>query len=123
MLRPSLFGITLLSPRSYTATQEFVVPKSIPITFPILFSLLQFYFFILLSSLQGTRSLQIHLTKAQPFSRLFTLLYSPLLVLKLSLLSYIPFGILVKFHLNFSLHSLLALLLRENLDQTHHLHR
>ena len=34
---PSLFGITLLSPRSYTLTHEFVVPRSIPITFDIVY--------------------------------------------------------------------------------------
>jgi len=32
---PSAFGITTASPASNTATHEFVVPKSIPITFPI----------------------------------------------------------------------------------------
>ena len=34
---PSLFGITLLSPLSYTLTHEFVVPRSIPITFAIVY--------------------------------------------------------------------------------------
>ena len=44
---PSLFGITLLSPLSYTLTHEFVVPRSIPITFDIVFSLkILFEFFI-----------------------------------------------------------------------------
>ncbi len=32
---PSLFGITTASPPSITATQLLVVPRSIPITFPI----------------------------------------------------------------------------------------
>jgi hypothetical protein len=35
--RPSLFAITTGSLPSITATQELVVPKSIPITFPIVF--------------------------------------------------------------------------------------
>jgi type III secretory pathway component EscS len=35
VLRPSLFGITTGSLPSITATQELVVPKSIPITFLI----------------------------------------------------------------------------------------
>ena len=33
---PSLFSMTLGTPPSMTATQELVVPRSIPITFPIL---------------------------------------------------------------------------------------
>jgi hypothetical protein len=37
VLFPSAFGITTGSPPSRTETQEFVVPKSIPITFPISF--------------------------------------------------------------------------------------
>ena len=41
---PSLFGITLLSPRSYTATQELVVPKSIPITLLIFYPSIKIYF-------------------------------------------------------------------------------
>ena len=36
VLFPSGFGITTGSPPSITATHEFVVPKSIPIIFPIL---------------------------------------------------------------------------------------
>jgi hypothetical protein len=38
VLIPSGFGITLGSPASITATQELVVPKSIPITFAIFIS-------------------------------------------------------------------------------------
>jgi hypothetical protein len=38
VLFPSALGITTGSPPSKTATHEFVVPKSIPITFPILSS-------------------------------------------------------------------------------------
>lgn len=38
VLFPSALAITTGSPPSRTATHEFVVPKSIPITFPILFS-------------------------------------------------------------------------------------
>ena len=37
VLFPSAFGITTGSPPSITATHEFVVPKSIPIIFPITF--------------------------------------------------------------------------------------
>ncbi len=37
VLLPSTFAITTASPPSITATQEFVVPKSIPITLLILF--------------------------------------------------------------------------------------
>src|SRR5574344_845604 len=46
---PSLFAITTGSLPSKTATQEFVVPKSIPIIFPIIvfFYLLLFLFIIL----------------------------------------------------------------------------
>jgi hypothetical protein len=36
VLLPSAFGITTASPPSKTDTQEFVVPKSIPIIFAIL---------------------------------------------------------------------------------------
>ena len=35
---PSEFGMTLGSPPSRTATQEFVVPKSIPMILPIFYS-------------------------------------------------------------------------------------
>ena len=35
VLLPSAFGITTASPPSITDTHEFVVPKSIPIIFPI----------------------------------------------------------------------------------------
>jgi hypothetical protein len=38
VLLPSLFGITTGSFPSITATHEFVVPRSIPIIFPILLS-------------------------------------------------------------------------------------
>ncbi len=38
VLMPSALAITVGSPPSNTATQLFVVPKSIPITFAILFS-------------------------------------------------------------------------------------
>src|SRR5512132_2941974 len=36
---PSLFGITTASPPSMTATQELVVPRSMPMTLPIPWSL------------------------------------------------------------------------------------
>jgi hypothetical protein len=36
VLEPSAFAITIGSPPSITATHEFVVPKSIPITFDII---------------------------------------------------------------------------------------
>src|SRR3990170_2796749 len=39
---PSAFGITLGSPPSITATTELVVPKSMPITFPMGFNLLSY---------------------------------------------------------------------------------
>ncbi len=42
VLFPSALGITTASPPSITATQEFVVPKSIPITLLIYFYLLVF---------------------------------------------------------------------------------
>jgi len=42
VLFPSAFGITTGSPPSITATHEFVVPKSIPIIFPIIFYFLSF---------------------------------------------------------------------------------
>ena len=38
VLFPSGFGITVGSPPSYTATQEFVVPKSIPMILLLIFS-------------------------------------------------------------------------------------
>jgi len=38
VLLPSAFGITTGSPPYITATQELVVPKSIPITLPIMFA-------------------------------------------------------------------------------------
>ena len=38
VLAPSAFAITTGSPPSITATHEFVVPKSIPITFDIIYS-------------------------------------------------------------------------------------
>ena len=41
---PSLLAITTGSLPSNTATQEFVVPKSIPIIFPIIF---RFFYFLL----------------------------------------------------------------------------
>ena len=37
VLNPSAFGITVGLPPSITATTEFVVPRSIPTTFPINF--------------------------------------------------------------------------------------
>src|SRR5215216_901498 len=40
VLRPSLFAITTGSLPSITATQELVVPKSIPIIFPMIFYVL-----------------------------------------------------------------------------------
>ena len=43
VLIPSLFAIIWGSPPSKTATQEFVVPKSIPITFAILIRLLKIF--------------------------------------------------------------------------------
>ena len=39
VLLPSLLAITTGSPPSITATHELVVPKSIPITFPMIFLL------------------------------------------------------------------------------------
>src|SRR3990172_1640919 len=36
VLEPSLLGMTTASPPSITATQEFVVPRSIPITLPMM---------------------------------------------------------------------------------------
>ena len=48
VLLPSLFGITTGSLPSITATQEFVVPKSIPIIFPILFNIYNVIIFYLL---------------------------------------------------------------------------
>jgi hypothetical protein len=42
VLRPSLLGMTTGSLPSITATQELVVPKSIPIIFPILLKLSSF---------------------------------------------------------------------------------
>lgn len=41
VLEPSAFSITFACLPSITATQEFVVPKSIPITAPLTFSDLQ----------------------------------------------------------------------------------
>src|SRR6266568_9639550 len=46
VLRPSAEWITLGAPPSITATHEFVVPKSIPIIFPILY--FPFLFLLLL---------------------------------------------------------------------------
>ena len=43
VLAPSAFSITLALPPSITATQLLVVPKSIPITLPIIFSLFKIY--------------------------------------------------------------------------------
>ena len=45
VLVPSEFSITLASLPSITATQEFVVPKSIPITFAIIISSCFYMFF------------------------------------------------------------------------------
>ena len=42
VLAPSALAITTASPPSITATQEFVVPKSMPIIFPIINSSLQY---------------------------------------------------------------------------------
>jgi len=42
---PSLFAMILASPPSYTAIQLFVVPKSIPIVFPIFFPFLYLEFY------------------------------------------------------------------------------
>jgi hypothetical protein len=44
VLLPSLLGMTTGSLPSITATHEFVVPKSIPIIFPIVLFFLIFYF-------------------------------------------------------------------------------
>jgi hypothetical protein len=46
---PSLFAITTGSLPSSTATHEFVVPKSIPIIFPILF-IIKLIFHVLISN-------------------------------------------------------------------------
>src|SRR5690606_36155566 len=44
VLRPSLFGITTGSFPSITATQELVVPRSIPIIFPMICCIYRFRF-------------------------------------------------------------------------------
>jgi hypothetical protein len=44
VLAPSALGITTGSPPSITLTQLFVVPKSIPIIFAIIFFLLNLYY-------------------------------------------------------------------------------
>ncbi len=48
---PSLLGITTGSLPSITATHEFVVPKSIPIIFPIVFYVFRYYYFYQKSTL------------------------------------------------------------------------
>ena len=50
VLPPSGLVITVGSPPSITATQEFVVPKSIPIIFPIMI-LLKLYFNIIVAKM------------------------------------------------------------------------
>lgn len=54
--RPSLLGITTGSLPSITATQEFVVPKSIPIIFPIIVDILLLLFSLFLFSLASRLS-------------------------------------------------------------------
>ena len=49
VLIPSAFVITCGSPPSSTATQELVVPKSIPITFDIILFLLYLYINLLIN--------------------------------------------------------------------------
>src|SRR5690554_6560163 len=61
---PSEFSITLMSLPSITATQEFVVPKSIPITFDIIINLYMLYFKLitiygLLVIIQGKAAIQV----------------------------------------------------------------
>ena len=53
VLPPSGLGITVGSPPSITATQELVVPKSIPITLLIFFSLKLNYNFIVAKIMPG----------------------------------------------------------------------
>ena len=53
VLPPSAFGITTESPPTMTATQEFVVPRSMPIVFPISITSLSNAYFGNFRSLSG----------------------------------------------------------------------
>ena len=60
VFRPSLFGITIGSLPSSTETHEFVVPKSIPIIFPIIFYSFFICYYSVLNSLSTHQRIPTH---------------------------------------------------------------